>query len=310
MNSSDHRPKIIIRLGILFIAVMFATACHHEESVPESYGMRMSCNESFIFFTDPHLSGLSNEHIRAALEQLSSYYHEGDFDFCLCGGDWLNKDESYSEAYQTLDYVTGTADELFSGCYYTVVGNHDSNYQGSSRLSQQVINDLLFGEGKKAYYAFETEKTNWMVFDTGIDWESDMTEYRWEQLEWFASELKANMKQHIMVALHIFCNSSTVQPFAENIMALSETFNRRGTIVLNDESYDFSDVTGKIACFLCGHNHVDIVYDTYSIPVICTTNFMKDKVYTFDLCHLDWKSEKLIMKRIGFGEDRQVNLVI
>ena len=279
--------------------------------------------ESFIYFTDPHLSRTSQKNIDHAFKLLQMYKKEYGYGFCICGGDWLVNNETYAEACNALSAIHKSADTDFGGNYYPVLGNHDTNYQGrryeysaknTGRLQDADINDLMFSRFGRAYYQFETDETLWIVLDSGIDWEIEMSDYRWEQIDWLGSKLKSESKEHIVICIHIFANydstgSLVIQKFAKNAMDLSLAYNSRSKKELNGIVYDFTDASGSVACFLCGHNHVDFVIESYGIPVICTRRFEMDGIYSFDLCTFDWDAGQMIMKRVGEGRDRVVNII-
>ena len=96
--------------------------------------------------------------------------------------------------------------------------------------------------------------------------------------------------------------------FSRKIMEISEAYNNRAKILLEDSWYDFSEAIGHVACVLCGHSHTDFIDRTYTIPAVGTTRFTINNVPTFDLCIFNWETNTLNLLRIGVGSDRVVKL--
>lgn len=317
-------PEIDLGKYIFFVLLLFFCSCQkQDDSIIEEYSAGDD-DESFLFFTDPHLSWGTDRELDSHMSCLQLYYSAENCDFCLCGGDWLNRDETFCQAYMCLHKVNSLADSYFADKFYSVLGNHDTNYQGklmessseySGIFNQEMINGLLFQKFGRAYYSFETEHTKWLVLDTGIDWDAGMTPYRWEQIRWMGEELMQAGKKHVIVVLHIFASYCSdgefvTHRFADTAMSLAMAYNAKDLIELDDNTiFDFGETSGSVACFMCGHCHVDHVFNETSIPVICTRRFIKDGVISFDLCRLDWEKGQMIMTRIGDGEDRIINIV-
>lgn len=280
--------------------------------------------EKFLFFTDPHLSEYSFDVYRILMKNVVETYLETEADYCLCGGDWLTCDDSVEDACITLDFIHDLTDSLFTGNFYMALGNHDTNYQGkkddesaryTGQLDDEILVELMYKKYGRLYYSFHHCDTDWFVFDSGIDWETEMTAYRWEQVEWFADELQNVISPHVAVLIHIYANYNVegemiIQPLAENLMNVSMAYNRRESIEIREKTYDFSNASGAVAFFLCGHNHEDYVVNTAGIPVICTVDFKKRSICTYDVCTVNWNIGKMYMDRVGYGDDREVDIVI
>lgn len=308
---------------LIFLNIVILASCSKEPTSDISYEILPVEGETFLYFTDPHLSRASDKTLHHAFYTLLRHYENFNCSFCICGGDWLGNNETYEEACEKLETINSAAQDYFSDQYYPILGNHDTNYQGrlyedsekySGRLTDDDMIRLMFNRFGKAYYSFETDSTSWFILDSGIDWETKMSDYRWEQVEWLGQKIQTNRKKHIIIAIHIYANYDSkgefiIQSLAANAMTLATACNARDRITLNEIEYDFSDATGTIACFLCGHNHIDHVFDSSSIPVICTRRLVTDGTCSFDLCRIDWNKGELTMKRIGDGKDRIINIV-
>ena len=152
-------------------------------------------------------------------------------------------------------------------------------------------------------------------FDTGTDWETDMTDYRWKQVDWFADALNANDDKHSAIALHIFTNQSksdaetalNPQNLAKNITIIAQAYNNKTTIMLNGKTYDFTSTSGKVSYLICGHSHYDANFVYNDIPVIITTKC--GYIPNFDLIYADYDKAKLEMVRIGNGESRSIDII-
>lgn len=281
--------------------------------------------EPFIFFTDTHLyyKNVSYEKRNNAINLLRQYYNNIPSNFVLCGGDWLTNHKQ-SDALQYLGEIDGMMNSSFKN-YYPMFGNHDNNYQGGiegeSRsdgdegvLSNQVMINLWFRKYGKMYYAFKGSSTRFLVLDTGIDWDSSMTAYRWKQIDWVADLLINHPENHNAIAMHIVSNSSPfesgITPMANAVTKLCNAFNSRTTIILNGKEYNFVGAEGKVHIIICGHSHQDYTGSINGIPVFCTTQLLKGYVgvETFDLVLLDYANYKIKSVRIGDGNDREYNL--
>ena len=280
--------------------------------------------EPFIFFSDPHYCQTYDDasfipSAKQNINNILSHYKNTATNFVLCGGDWLT-DHKQSIAVKTLAKIDGLMNKTFDK-YYPVFGNHDNNYQGEldttddrsandgGLTNQQMVN-LWFRKYGKMYYSFNGTSTKFYVFDTGIDWVTEMNEYRWEQVDWFANQLLNNNDSNIVIVMHIISNNgadfANITPMSTNITAVAQAFNNRTSITLNGNTYDFSGKTGKIKCALCGHTHYDYITTLNSIPVYCITTAMDG---TFDLVLLDYGANKLRSVRVGSGNNREMNII-
>lgn len=281
--------------------------------------------ESFMFFTDPHLTEKNETDYHPQFEsfmaKLAGYYYSSPVDFCVCGGDWLGNSDSQTEACTKLGLIHSTCREKFDRVYQ-VVGNHDTNYQGyitedsssgSGTLSDSTIRNLWFRNEGQSYYSFDGNNTRFFVLDTGIEWDwiSGVDGYKDEQYTWFADQLKANKVENLAMFMHIVYADAdkNLQAVARNLLTIADKFNARGSISVNNVLYDFKNAVGKIHFVMAGHIHEDYISATDGgIPIVITDNTREGGVPTFDLCLIDYNSDKLHLVRVGTGENRVVNL--
>jgi hypothetical protein len=278
--------------------------------------------EPFIFFSDPHFyatyaSAIMKRGAASWLQRMKVYFNNTPTNFVLCGGDWLTEHKQ-STALIALGQIDGMMNGLFPGCYFPVFGNHDNNYQGeldetndmsanNGALPNQTMINLWFRKWGKMYYSFKGTATRFYVFDSGLDDNLDMTQYRWEQIDWFARLLLQNNDMHNIVVTHIESVNGYITEFAKNITLLSNAYNNRTTITLNGQTYNFDSVSGKVHCMLCGHTHIDAISTLNNIPVYCITTSMNDGA--FDMVLLNYETGELKSIRVGAGTDRTMSLV-
>lgn len=277
--------------------------------------------ETFIFFTDPHLLSANNNfsyevksNIESSLLPMKYLYSLFPINFCLCGGDWLNYGDTQEVAKQKLLYADSQMKNMFSR-YYKMMGNHDTNYQGvissdnSSRgdFSRVFIDKEYFQETGSAYYSFNADKTKFFILDSGLDWSPEMDDYKWEQIDWFGSQLLSNSIDHIVIGIHMFYNSF-ILPLSSELGKICVAYNNRSKIEINGKTYDYSNAKGIIHLILTGHRHIDTIDYENGIPIVGTCRYIQDSTPTFDICILDYNSNKMKIIRVGKGENREVEL--
>lgn len=296
---------------------------HYVESFQTAYD---SCIEkdSFLYFSDPHLLGYNStfsqteqHRFDASFGTMRALYDYLPLEFVLCGGDWINNRDTQDAAKRKLLYADARMKQWFSP-YYKMMGNHDYNYQGVISFSNSCrgdlpydfINGTYYSDEGKSYYMIEGDNTKFFILDTGIDWVTLIDDYRKEQLEWLAEQLRANEDKHIVIGMHIFYNgkveNNNPMPMSKEVLGLCVAFNKREVYESNVLNSDFRDSKGKVHFILCGHNHVDFEYLESAVPCIGITQLMTNNCPSYDLCLVDYDSGILKMIRVGSGADRQV----
>jgi len=312
-----------IILFLMFISISSCSTFQYEEEDIESFNalckeIDRTQNNAFIFFTDPHIDDVRAKLFDDFIKPIYKYYTYLDLDFCICGVDWLNNSDTQQEAIQKLEDIDNAMSIFGDRNYYPVLGNHDTNYQGklnqnsiewSGKLPHETLVELLFKKYRQTYYSYSSKGTKFYILDSGLDTNQDMDMFRWDQINWLGTDLLNITEQYIVLVIHIYTNDGvSPESFAKNIMELAEAYNESTHITLNDISYDFSYSKGKIGCIICGHCHFDFINNTNSIPVIGTTHLKDGGISSFDICLLDWDSNKLHMYRVGSGSNRIINL--
>lgn len=311
--------------------------------------------ETFLFFTDPHLTPNSRYETMTELirdkyiSTLQKYYNSLPMDTCICGGDWLNFNHSNEEAAGWLGYCDGYMRKLFRN-YLPVFGNHDNNpYNPNTSSSNWLkaltyvdIRNLMFRENKMTYYSNEAVNTRFYVLNSGISFIKGMTDStysrlvsnRWPQVDWLGQKLLSEDPTHAVIVMHIYSNASNesdwfsnatgywakgIHAFGANVKAMAVAYNKRQSITLNGNTYDFSNCEGQIAFIMCGHTHFDYVDTTGEIPIVCCTNLEGGYLDggsikytltpTFDNCVVDYDNGVLYAVRVGAAKSRIVHFV-
>ena len=284
--------------------------------------------EQFLYFTDPHLMGSSNDatsfvsKFESYVATIKSYVESTPVTFSMCGGDWLNSGDKPSVAKWKLGLIHGACKRL--GKFCGAVGNHDLNYQGTDEngtanagtLPNQTISNAMFGGEHANYYTFDGAHTRFYVFDSGSDQNNGtMTDYRWEQVAWFANALAEDDRAHSAVSVHIWYTNftdptvNTISALATNVASVIAAYNGRTTVTLNGSTYDFSSCTGHVEFIICGHTHFDKSGTGGGVPIVNTLNTQSGSKPSFDLVYVDYDNRAISTVRVGTGNDRTFQLV-
>lgn len=273
--------------------------------------------DNFIYFTDPHTVRASTEatFYKPFMDNsavIAGFYNRLPVQYVLCGGDWLGADDTQQMAIYKMGWVTARMRELFGDHYYPAYGNHDNNMQGATEMTLSEVIDTTFPRQGKAYYSFKEQTGRIYVLDTGSDWSTDMSDYRWAQIAWLAEELADKDDDYAAICMHICWNTDSAEnltPMADNVQQLIGAYNSHSTIELNEIEYDFTTCSGSVKFILCGHIHDD-KDDTsnYSVPIIASINTTAENIPSFDLVSVDWYAGTLKMIRVGTGSSRNYTI--
>lgn len=275
--------------------------------------------ESFLFFTDPHLLGyagsMNYNTFYKYMGNIKQVYNNTPTDFIVSGGDWLNAQDTQEQAIYKLGQVDAYMHKNFKN-YYCISGNHDCNYQGkltsdsednTGRLNDTTRVNLWYRDYKKSYYYFDGKSSRNYIFDTEIDWNTSMNDFKWAQINWFCTDLIETDKPHNTIIAHIIYNtgaqgSGQITPMATTLGQIIEAYNSHASLTLNNKTYNFSNCTGRIDYVLSGHRHYDESYTLGGIPSIVTENVQKTAFGSFECILADYDNHKLYV--VGFGETR------
>lgn len=293
--------------------------------------------ETFLFFTDPHITGSSQvndsfdeQYMQDEIAKLQKMYNSLPLNYIVCGGDWLDKDlKTY--AIWKLGYINGFTNSMFKN-FYNIVGNHDTNYQGyessdsesyTGMISKEAMINLWYRDYGQTYYKFNGIKSTNYVLDSGLDanwggyWNKEMNMAKWDQLDWFANELKSDDPTHSTVYVHavwLFNNTHEIAPLSDNVTKIIKAFNDHSTITVTDpnysysKTYDFTTCAGHVDYVLCGHTHEDYHDTVNGVLCIATDRFLSNNTVTYDLVLNDYTNSKVYMIRVGTGSNREFNI--
>ena len=282
---------------------------------------------AFLFFTDPHWLVPDSagygvfkwyDVFRRKIRIIKRIASSSPINFVLNGGDWLTQDCTQSSALLRLGYAIGWMKHNFKKLV-NLVGNHDTNYQGVVSSDDSSIGTFPAGTLESLIYSDSESKcygrmvaglTSVYYFDSGLDNYSGMDDYRWEQVDYFATSLISEVNPHTIIAVHIIKNSNQIQQFAGGLLAVGEAYNSRTSITLNNKTYDFSNATGKVEFAIGGHTHLDEEFTHHGIKCVLTAKAGAYNVeeVTFDLCLADYTARKLECIRYGSGSNRTIDL--
>lgn len=285
--------------------------------------------DCFLYFTDPHLlENSAKKRFEDWMDFLGYCYHHSPADFVVCGGDWIGNGDTPDEAIVKLGKAKGAMKSRFDK-FHLVVGNHDTNYQGDTRLKQQAINNVWYGS-KLSYYTFETENAMYVVLDTGIEASnfknSNSYAYYKAEADWLYALLLANTHPHVVLMPHIIYSSwsdQTLSEIAKGFLDIAYAYNTSGTASITGDSgavtYSFSGTTpaGKVEFCLAGHSHHDSAADLVvrGIPSIVRTsmryNGPNDTLQPVcDLIAVDYTAKKVYLTRVGGRSDSGAATVV
>lgn len=271
--------------------------------------------ETLLFFTDPHLAHETDVYPKFdfMLDKIKAVYDSAPVSTCVSGGDWLLDGNTKENASWLLGKIDGAMKSRFKK-YINVLGNHDTNYLGDAYkenlnqadhvkciLSNTTLANLWYRNYGKNYFAVDGDCTKFYVFDTGLDWDATMNDYRWEQVDWFANSLLEENPERCAILLHIGTKGYVATPMVDNLTKVAQAFNNKTTLTLNNITYDFTDSTGHVYFALSGHAHVDMALMQNDIPVVLTAQTCKytDTTPTYDLVLADYGANKLRLVRVG-----------
>ena len=268
-------------------------------------------NESFIFFTDPHTLRQNPAPIEETYYLLSfikKFYDSSSAEFVISGGDWLQDNDSVDDARTKLAYAVGHCNGMINPCYQ-IVGNHDTNYQGSGVIDNGQIENIMNRQHKKNYYSFDGHSSTFYVLDSGVE-KSELSAYDLGQIAWLCSALTTNTKEFLVICIHIFWTNAeyTLSVWGSALTNIVNAFNARGTYTSGGVTYNFGSATGKIEFVLTGHTHADMsqVLDS-GVPVVGTINAGYEH-YAFDMINADFDAKTLNITRVGAGSSRTFEL--
>lgn len=280
--------------------------------------------ETFLFFSDVHCynngsdAAIYNRRRGLFLKLLKSVYRANSVNKVLCGGDVLTSGDTPAEAIENLSHWFGLTKNFFKD-FIIAKGNHETNERGTELLTLAQQNTALYADIGRAYYKKEMPFTDCYILDTGDADTTEMTDYRWAQLDWMANQVLTATKDHAIVLMHIYSATMSAESFvsqisamALNLQTLLGAINSKTTVTLNGITYDFSGVSQKFSVILCGHCHVDALDDTRAVPAVSIASAIHSNTeFALDACVIDYAAAKLRCARLGgWGSDRTIDILV
>ena len=270
----------------------------------------------FLFFTDPHdmSDNYSNTDLLTHLHFVRTVFEHTPAKFVLCGGDFINSNHTLADAKYYIGKVPNLYREEIAQETYIVAGNHDLNVEGyvDTYLTEKQLAKIWF-DRDVGYYRIEYPSCDCYAFDTG-PYTTEMNEYRWEQVDWFATCLLSSTKPHLFGVGHIFGIGNkdpqqyTAPLLGDNLTKIANAYNQKTSITLNDKTYDFSSAVGTFHFIMSGHWHADLNDTINNIPIIYTTYGRR-----VDCCYADFNTNVLHLVRTGLESstigDRDINII-
>lgn len=272
--------------------------------------------DCFLYFTDPHLleNSVTAARRKAWMDLLRDYARQLPVDFVVCGGDWIGNSDTPQAASEKMGRALAEMKSRFDR-FHMLLGNHDTNYQGTERLSKQA-NCNLWYRGGKSYYTFETPSALYIVLDTGVENSNFSTSanhaYYKAEADWLAETLRNNSKGRVILLQHMVYSSwsdQTESVLSAGFLAIADAYNNQSSASITTEdgtvTYSFDTApAGKAAVCLAGHSHHDGTATLHGIPCAIRTSLRYDgstatSQPVFDLVTIDYAANKMNCVRIG-----------
>lgn len=279
--------------------------------------------EKFLFFTDPHLchgegwETLFNE----KMAEVKSVFDASTADHVICGGDWLGNSDSIEDAYFKLGFVKAKMRAMFGDKFHMVIGNHDTNEQGTERIPDDTLDGLWFEMGTRiGCYAFDTKSTHFIMMNTGGEGDVLSPDITNAQVEWLARHLSElsngdhDSPENIVLVLHMLRGLDPMygefHPLGAMLMEVCVAFNNGTPYTYGGKTYDMSgDYVGEVRFAIGGHIHDDWLGHYITLPAMVTTDLQAGGGATFDLIAVNYEDAELYSYRIGSGENRQMSIL-
>lgn len=278
-----------------------------------------SNEHGFIFFTDSHdlAENFSDYDVLLHMHFYRAIFENSPARYVLNGGDWINTKHTLEDAKYYIGRIPNMMRTEITEKSYGVIGNHELNIEGNYSnldriMSSEQIAQLWFGKNV-GYYTVDYGNTRCYMFDSGSQ-STGMTDYRWEQVDWFANSLITNTIPHLFGLIHIIYKNKSalteqVEPeLGDYITQVADAFNQRTSITLNGNTYDFSSAQGTFQFMLSGHYHNTQEHVYNNIPVIWSPSGR-----VAECIHVDFDDDVFRCVRIYMEStqkiDREINII-
>ena len=188
--------------------------------------------------------------------------------------------------------------------------------------AKDALINLWYQKYNSTYYKFDGLKSKNYVLDSGLDgdfggyWNKKMNTAKWNQIEWFADQLKDDDPEHSTVFVHAVWidGEYNIAPLTDNATKIIYAYNNHSSVTLTDPDYaysktfNFSNCTGHVDYVLSGHLHEDYYGTVNGVLCIATDRFTASTP-TFDLVVNDYDNNKVKMIRVGTGSSREFDMI-
>lgn len=286
--------------------------------------------DSFVFLTDFH----DNSNSWNSPSLVKHIMKNTGVHFMAFGGDCFNtsyaKDEAKTRMLKVLNAFDGVAPR------FNIIGNHEFNDPNNTlpekRLSNAEIYNIMCQKQSFDYvstdgvdYAVINRAAKIYYFFMGCNSAADIIT---GQIEWFCEELRNVPDGYAVIVISHIGLKNIAAPEPRNaylVNALAAVKNKTA-FTYNGKTYTYSENVSVIGV-VSGHTHwdADIVYN--GINVVSTTCDARGENYelidgtatkvarpkgtiddqAFDVVQIDIENRKLILTRIGYGNDRVIS---
>ena len=262
---------------------------------------------SYIFITDLH------DQNRFYSPFLAKYIIDySSINLVVFGGDYINEPSGKNTATKLL--FDRIAKCRLDNKTIFMRGNHDTNPYGTGQLSESEIYSILdkksensFDTNRQLYFYIDSssQKIRTFFVDTGEDGIVSETQLAW---------LKANL-----AALDTTWTAVIFSHMAIHGNRKDDRTNITYYDCVTKVNQVLQETNAKVACWICGHNHIDMSDTSHNYPIISTTcdahgaqasvasSDNRDEgtinEQAFDIYHVDTENKKVYVTRIGGGEN-------
>lgn len=268
--------------------------------------------QSFVFITDTHGSG-NKQHSQA----IGLYLLDNAPVSMIClGGDYS------VSSWSKTEYDTYMAPYLNSGMVdkiYALFGNHETYGGGTTEAKQSIYNDFL----KDKPHLVGQMANNYYYFDDSV-----------RKIRYVFLNTSDGGSQYVMSASQIsWISQNVVLPSSEWSLVVfgHVTLNDMGIPTYSNESNGadvvsaISNCNGTIIGYICGHQHIDTIYNDGSMTHVTlqcdkfeNTNYysgvsVTDRVagtvseQAVSVISFNTKTKQVVIRRIGAGRNQTMS---
>ena len=295
--------------------------------------------DAFVFITDIHY----RDNALHSPKLIEDICRKTGITTVQLNGDYINRETVKANALTQINRICGMYQYAGVDTFITV-GNHEYNNPSNSSDSEYRENELSESElrfsilnrlKKKVvfdpnslsyYYDNEDAKIRYFVGEVGIS--SNVVT---KSIKWLAEQLlNVPSGYGVVVMFHTILKLTTDDGTGEPTLVLTavdlaeilDSAKNKTSVVFGGVTYDYSNKDFEIICALCGDYHLDMDYTTdggvliimtttdslqqwqgWGTPLVRTSGTITEQA--FDVVIIDRQHQKISLKRIGAGDDRE-----